>query len=295
MDKRSYYNRCLKNISTIKIGEHYMCPLCMMPFENMTGLTEEDVPQKSLGGKRITLTCKRCNNTCGSDIDIHLLGLIKGITQQSFIPGSDRKVSVLKGEKRLNATLKVEENRELLLTVDTKRNNPKIWELFHNEILLENSVVNIKDNPLKQDIRRYSAAILKNAYLILFERTGYTFLSDPYYNKLRQQIMSPDPYILPERLWTIQDVSVPDGIYLTRDNKYRGFLVFYSLKWLQTFRVCALIPTPKVEYYAACKELMKICNKSRIQVMRLPDEDFLCNEKSIIKLKNWCYGWNLDM
>lgn len=272
-----------------------MCPLCMKSFEDVTELTEEDVPQKSLGGKRITLTCKQCNNTCGSDIDIHLLGLIKGIVQQAFIPGSDRKVSVLNGEKRLNATLEVKDNRELLLNIDPKLNNPKTWELFHDKVLLENSVVNIEDNTLKQDIRRYSAALLKNAYLILFERTGYTFLSDPFYDKLRQQIMSPDPYILPERLWTIQDISIPDGIYLTRENKYRGFLVSYSLKKLQTFRVCALIPTPKVEYYAACKELMKICNKSRIQVMRLPDEDFLCNEKSITKLKNWCYGWDIDM
>lgn len=142
MDKQSYYNRCLKNISTIKIGEHYMCPLCMKSFEDVTELTEEDVPQKSLGGKRITLTCKQCNNTCGSDIDIHLLGLIKGIVQQAFIPGSDRKVSVLNGEKRLNATLEVKDNRELLLNIDPKRNNPKTWELFHDKVLLEFGYVN---------------------------------------------------------------------------------------------------------------------------------------------------------
>ena len=132
--------------------------------------------------------------------------------------------------------------------------------------------------------------------MILFARTGYTFLADTYYDSLRQQIMDPDPFILPERLWTCQNVSVPDGVYLTRDNRYRGFLVVYSLKQQKTYRVCVLIPTPNVEYLQACYELRKIDAGTYIQIAPLPDNlDFICDTTAINRLKNWCYGWNLDI
>lgn len=305
MDKLLYYNRCIKNLSILRDANstslhlNYVCPLCMKSFPSevaKTELTEEDVPQKSLGGQRITLTCKQCNNICGSNIDIHLLETIKGIEQRAFLPGTDRKVTVQNVKERLFATLKVGENKDMLLNIDTKHNNPKAWALYRDNILLENSVIDLQDAPLKQDIRRFSAAILKNAYLILFAKTGYTFLSDIFYDRLRQQIKTPDPYVLPERLWTFQNISVPDGIYLTRDNRYRGFLVVYSLKLRKTYRVCVLIPTPKVEYLIACMELRKINSNSILRVIPLPhNEDFMCDEISVKKLYKWAYGWHLDI
>ena len=82
MDKLLYYNSCVKNLSILRDADlaslhlDYVCPLCMKSFPSevaKTELTEEDVPQKSLGGHRITLTCKQCNSKCGSIIDIHLM------------------------------------------------------------------------------------------------------------------------------------------------------------------------------------------------------------------------------
>ena len=57
----------------------YLCPICLNEYSEQdvkNVLTEEDVPQKSLGGNRIALTCRKCNSRCGSDIDIHLLNAI---------------------------------------------------------------------------------------------------------------------------------------------------------------------------------------------------------------------------
>ena len=305
MNKLDYYNRSLSNLSILKdvgiVSMHsdYICPLCMKNYSQEIAkqeLTEEDVPQKSLGGQRITLTCKQCNNTCGTNIDVHLLESIKSIEQRAFLPGTDRTVHIEKGEGRLKATLKVGKDKEMFLNIDTKHNNPKTWSFYHENVLLEDSIIDIQDAPLKRDARRVSAAILKNAYLILFARTGYTFLSDHFYDRLRQQIMTPEPYILPERLWTFQNVSVPDGIYLTKDNRYRGFFVVYSLRQKHNYRVCVLIPTPKVEYLFACMELRKIDGKSMIRVIQLPDNmDFMCDKKSVKRLYNWAYGWNLDL
>lgn len=304
MDKLEYFKKLQRNQAILNNVEekssfvNYMCPLCMKTFtpeEAKEKLTEEDVPQKSLGGHRITLTCRQCNSTCGATIDIHLLNWIKSLEQKTFLPGTDRAVSVYRDNKRLNAELKVGENKELLLYVNTKRNNPIVRDDFHNNILLENNVVDLQNVPLKIDARRISAAILKNAYLILFARTGYTFLRDPFYNNLRKQIMDPIPFILPERLWTIQQMNIPNGIYLTRDNRYRGFFVIYTLTLKLSYKVCVLIPTPNVDYLSACKELQKINANSIIRVSALPyGNDFLEDHDSIKRLQKWVYGWDLS-
>jgi hypothetical protein len=54
----------------------YLCPLCECPISKedflAEALTAEDVPPTSVGGKKIVLTCQRCNNDQGSKIDSHL-------------------------------------------------------------------------------------------------------------------------------------------------------------------------------------------------------------------------------
>ena len=71
MDKISYCNKIHNNIKKLRefdidIQGDYLCPLCLKSFtkqEVRKILTEEDVPQASLGGSRITLTCRQCNST----------------------------------------------------------------------------------------------------------------------------------------------------------------------------------------------------------------------------------------
>lgn len=181
------------------------------------------------------------------------------------------------------------------MLVNTKKNNPKVWADFHDNILLPNELVNIEDLPLKRDERRISAALIKNAYLLLFARTGYSLLYDTYYDDLRKQILDPDVFHLPDRLWTIQNISIPDGIYLTQDNKYRGFFVIYTLELKFKYRVCVLIPTPMIPYLAATKELEKIDAHTRIKILSLPDLDYLNNDEAIKRLREWCYSWKMKL
>ena len=60
-----------------RTGE-YICPICLNSFnkEQLNKLSMEDAPQASLGGKKIAITCKKCNNTCGHETDIHLVNFI---------------------------------------------------------------------------------------------------------------------------------------------------------------------------------------------------------------------------
>jgi hypothetical protein len=56
-------------------GDWYMCPCCPTLHDQESvldgSLTAEDVPPKSVGGRKILLTCRGCNNTAGEELDHH--------------------------------------------------------------------------------------------------------------------------------------------------------------------------------------------------------------------------------
>ena len=61
------YSANLTKNSTLSEG-WFVCPLCHQVFdwERETLLSIEHVIPKALGGKLLTLTCKKCNNDYGS-------------------------------------------------------------------------------------------------------------------------------------------------------------------------------------------------------------------------------------
>ena len=98
---------------------------------------------------------------------------------------------------------------------------------------------------------------------------------------------------MPERLWTLQNISVADGIYLCRDNRLRGFFVVYTLSKVMQYRVCVFIPSPNVPYLAATYHLRNILACDRIRVEIMPSYfDFLNDRNAIARLRKWCYGWD---
>ena len=123
MNTKNHFSRIKTNLEILRrIGVKvpdgdFLCPECFSPFNEyeISKLTEEDVPQASLGGSRITLTCRKCNSNCGALIDVRLQEALKAREQQEFLPNTNRKVSVMVDEQRLKAKLEVGENKDLKL------------------------------------------------------------------------------------------------------------------------------------------------------------------------------------
>lgn len=229
---------------TTDTGE-YICPICLNKFDSsqLSELSLEDAPQASLGGNKIAITCKKCNNTCGHEIDSHLVNFIKYIEEKEFLPDSDRRVKIFDDEKIVNATLEVGNHRELKIIIPDKINNPTTLS-NHISKMKERVIIDIQNNSLKIDMKKVSVAILKNAYILLFAKFGYSFLLNKFYNQLREQILEPMRYIIQDGLRTKQStIAVSDGIYFSNNNLYKGFFVIYSLKRLKTHRFCVCIPT----------------------------------------------------
>ena len=136
-------------------------------------------------------------------------------------------------------------------------------------------------------------AILKTAYIILFAKFGYTFILDKHYDRIREQILFPNRYIVPLIL-TRQEIDVADGIYLSNDNRYRGFFIIFSGKY-QTNRIhkfCVHIPSPLAQYEFAYNYFKSYKPGERIHLLTI-DGDFIKNREDIMRIWEWAYSWNM--
>lgn len=271
----------------------YICPICLSKFDKtqIKELSLEDAPQASLGGTKIAITCKKCNNTCGHEIDSHLTNFIKYIEEKEFLPGSDRRVKIFNDEKIVNATLEVGNSSELKMVIPNKINNPAILS-NHISKIKEGTIIDIQNNPLKIDMKKVSVAILKNAYILLFSKFGYTFLLDKFYNRLREQILEPMKYIIPDGLWTKQStIAIKDGIYFSNNNQYKGFFIIYSLKRLKTHRFCVCIPTSQVPFEFIAQFFRELKAGVPLQMVSIGKKDYLNDINNIQDIRKWLSTW----
>lgn len=232
-----------------KYQNEYICPGTTHRFseENINELSLEDAPQNSLGGKKIALTSKYWNNECGREVDAYLFNSIVNYENAHFVSGSASKVKIKIKDKEFNGMLIVHLDGKMEMRNSNKQNDPKLLAEYMLQLKpdLEYSIKNV---PLKTDINRASAAILKNAYIILFSKFGYTFLLDDYYSKIREQIEKPTENILPI-LWSMSNpLTLEDGVYFMLPPCEKGFFVVYTIKRLLEYKVFVTIPIPSVSY-----------------------------------------------
>lgn len=291
------YNKHLNIIKELGITDRtddYICPLCLHGFskEEIKDLSLEDAPQDELGGKKIAITCKHCNNTCGSTIDYHLINYLRNKEKKLFLFGTDSKIRIvnLGSEKNsIQASLKVYNHDNIDLVISGKNNNPygfkeKIDMIYDGKVLMA------QDIPIRIDFRNVSAAIIKNAYIILFSNTGYTFLLDNYYNRVRDFIEDPSSPVLCDGMWKpISDTNCIDGVYLSNDKSCRGFYIIYTISQIQTYRLIVYIPSPLLDFDEAIAAFHEIKSGEGLLSQRLDSKNLLFATDEIKLLRDWTY------
>lgn len=253
----------------------YICPLCFEVFfekdlditlENH--LTLEDIPPKKLGGHPQALTCKKCNNESGKNLDIHLLNCLLEIDSKSFLINSKTAATYEINGLKMNGSLEIDKEGKANLYFEPKHSNPKDAESFmanlfppktiYNSLPLFNSEYlsqskspsfNIQPKRSNKDERRAEIALLRIAYLIAFSTLGNGFLINSGSYKVREQILNPDKSILPKPFWIKYDFPEEmEGInIITLPTEARGFLIVFSLKTISKSRRFAIVlPGPSV-------------------------------------------------
>lgn len=185
----------------------FICPICLKEFTEehldvnlKEHLTLEDAPPKSLGGKANVLTCKKCNNTCGTEVDAHLANRIKELDKTKFFNNTEAKAKVEKDGITVNGTVIIDEQGTMKMHHAKQNNNPTVLEKFIASIK-PNVIINITFMPSKVNDDRLKLALLKTGYLLLFQKYGYAFILDKEYDRIRKQLQFPEELIYPLDFW----------------------------------------------------------------------------------------------
>jgi hypothetical protein len=151
-------------------------------------LTLDHIVPKSLGGSRTILSCRRCNNDQGRDLDAHLsqhqkiTDAIQGhgaLKTKLYVNGREIVANLELGEGGMN------------FIVAGKATNPAAWKAVRDEFAC--GKVSTIDGTLFAGYRKnnFRTAVLRCAYLAVFEEFGYAYLQHEVVQVLRRRIARP--------------------------------------------------------------------------------------------------------
>ena len=215
----------------------YICPICFNHFSeddlntsNLNFLTLEDAPPKSLGGKANTLTCKKCNNEAGHQIDVHLIERLKELDVRSFLPNTGSRITITHEGIKVQGTLEVDENGVITITHLDKVNNP----VALSDYISKTGVGEIRsiDFPVSRvDAKRLEVALLKTAYILAFEKYGYPLILSKSFDIIRQQLNNPDEDLYPSGFWARDTIFKAEnsGVHLITSKGFEGWQAIFVL------------------------------------------------------------------
>ncbi len=261
--------------------DYYPCPLCLNIFtksaldQSLTNpLTLEDAPPKALGGKPIVLTCKKCNNQSGEDLDNHLK------------IGSDLAAFNKKGGE-ISSRLKLEDSRPFhaKFAFNKEKNrvnftyNPKneyalkqVKELMENWDGAKMNVTWQGPNP-----KKHSIGLLRTAYLIAFKQLGYSYVYTDGAKIVRSQISKPlEQNILKPFILSNKSIHDHEGVhFVNKPTSLNSIFVVFRLKQKSIIEYFGVfLPGPKAPHIQSYKSF-KDSNKINFHFTNLDQYDFL--------------------
>lgn len=292
--------RLLQSIGLIQLEnlDKYICPICLKPYDE-NDLTLEDAPQKSLGGTANTLTCKTCNNEAGHKIDHHLTSRLNELDNAQFLPNSEIPVKVIINGDVLQGTLVIDNNGVMTINHSNKNNHAKKLE-NSMDVTQSGDIVDIEFVKKKVIPDNLEFALLKTAYILFFEKFGYTFILDSCYDIVRKQISEPKVRIYPEGFWVTPPnlIEIPNGVYFICKKGLECVLVLFNVRTDKTERKFGVfLPIPSKNYENTLKEIKnRVIEEKEFVFTLFPENqnriDYLSNKSAIKQLSNWTQNIN---
>jgi hypothetical protein len=195
-------------------------------------LAIEDVPPKSVGGRWLVLTCKRCNSTAGTRLDEQArlreeqLDFLAG-----WVPERALAAEIMVGDSAIRGDVR-HVGDALLLLVDPKRSDPR-QHAEMTKTLDQWATGNRPGGPMgfeltkRVHVVRARLSWLRAAYLVAFAALGWRYMYMPYLAPLRAQLADPDATLLPP-LALSDPGAVPDRrdlVVVQEPHELRSFAV----------------------------------------------------------------------
>ena len=167
-----------------------LCPLCLEEFGehdiNPDTLSEEHVIPQSAGGKLTTITCKKCNNTAGTDLESHFsraFRIERARRGEGEITG---KLKMRGGVSAPTRTTFTEQGLHINVDPKSPYAANDLLQRFRQYAAGEREATFTLDSNV--DGVKLSAAIVKMAYLALFKDWGYKYALLPNRDWVRHGI-----------------------------------------------------------------------------------------------------------
>ncbi len=280
----------------LKHDSTYICPICSNQFSNAdlkaestNMLTSEDSPPDCLGGKKVALTCKDCNNRCGHDLDFHLQEAILELDSRELLPHSTRKAAITVDGETVHGEIRVTET-SMEISFSEKSNNPTVVK-EHLKNIVPNKIATVEPKPSRVDPLKFEVALLKSAYILAFAKFGYNLFLDPCYEIVREQLKNPHARIYPEGFWTKQQFTKEqEGVHFILDEGYQAIFVILPLVTKSTIRRFGVaLPLPNVPIESVVKKLKEQEAGFGLQLdpMGGTEVDYLTNKEAIDKMNDW--------
>jgi len=283
----------------LKYEKTYICPICLDQFPETAldqtienPLSLEDAPPKSLGGKAKILTCKKCNNTCGHEIDKHLSERMQELDNHKFMTNTEFTAKFEINGNSVQGKISIDEGGTMTAYHMDKNNNPiKLKDYIKNA--KKDTIINLQIDKKQVNPINLQIALLKTGYLLMFEKYGYSLILDNSYDRIRQQLKNPLEIIYPLDFWF--KAPFPKeifGVPFIIESGLEAICPIFPLKTNASERVFGtIIPltTKPIE-----KVISKLKDRFKVQ-KRFPvafdpmngGVDYLTDLAAITKMKTW--------
>ncbi|MEV0758119.1 HNH endonuclease [Streptosporangium sp. NPDC050280] len=178
----------------------YLCPLCIdmtMTIEEIRTkrLSPEHLPPKSLGGREVLLTCKKCNNDAGGRFDgeafkqHQMMQFLKGGVEHSEVALLTAAGIEVRTRMRVLADLRIQ------LTLAHDINAPGRTEALIDhlrDVIREKRETNISIKPvIRFSPERARVSWMRTAYLAAFAVFGWRYILRSNFQSLRDHLKDP--------------------------------------------------------------------------------------------------------
>lgn len=189
--RKQLFEKMAADLSTVLAGKAnvILCPLCMRDFGlddlESKQLDIEHVIPKSAGGTVLTLTCKKCNSECGSEIDSHFARRFR--LDEALETGRELGARI-KGKDLGAPAFLTFGKQELHIRLDPT--TPRMAEILQERFRQYATGGRVLDLKIIDNIdqSKLVAAMVKTAYLGLFVDWGYKYAVLPMLEWVRKGI-----------------------------------------------------------------------------------------------------------
>lgn len=259
------------------------CPLCYKIFRHADPLrdlvAEEHIVPSKLGGRLVTLTCRKCNNDQGSSLEADLIRRVRVETGRYPLAARVRV-----GDGEFGAQMKLPRSQSGFLEVVRipKQSDPRKLKAAMKALTSGKEEINFKLSLGYNHLRSLSG-LLRAAYLLMFRHFGYSYVLDVSAKRINWQIQNPinDTNVLNGIQWRVQDaiptaLSVPAITVIRRPVESQCFIVILQLDATSNHYATVALPPPGKdgdEFYDLVQS--QVSGQHMVNVLNRPEESFL--------------------